>query len=208
LTFTTLFEHVESPGGLRSGYNFISEVMSSLRYALVTYIRNPVGEFVEQLRQELHPTTVHLAAHLSILPPRELKGTEAAALEFLSEACRHVVPFTVELGDVETFLPTTSTVFIAVKQSASRMRELHDQLCSRGLRCHEIWPYTPHLTIVKTDRDEQARAAYLIAHQRWAKFPGKREVPVEELMFVRERDGCWQDVAPVPLGRDQLSSKL
>jgi hypothetical protein len=30
---------------------------------------------------------------------------------------------------------------------------------------------------------------------------------VEELMFVRENGGFWQDVAPVPLGRGQLSSK-
>ena len=58
--------------------------MSSSRYALVTYVRSPVGEFVEQLRRELHPTTAHMAAHLTILPPRELSGTEAAALEFLN----------------------------------------------------------------------------------------------------------------------------
>jgi len=30
---------------------------------------------------------------------------------------------------------------------------------------------------------------------------------VEELVFVRETDGCWQDVARVPLGHGQLSSK-
>jgi hypothetical protein len=94
-----------------------------------------------------------------------------------------------------------------VKQAAYRMRELHDQLCGRGLRCEESWPYIPHLTILKTERDEQARAAYVMARERWARFPGKRQVHVEELMFVREEDGGWQDVALVPLGRGQLSSK-
>ncbi len=74
--------------------------MASSRYALVTYVRNPVGEFVEQLRRELHPPTAHMAAHLTILPPRELSGPEAAAREFLEEACGHIVPFDVELGDV------------------------------------------------------------------------------------------------------------
>ncbi len=177
------------------------------RYALVTYVRNPVGEFVEELRRELHPTKVHPAAHLTILPPRELAGTEAAALEFLEEACSRVIPFHVEMGDVETFLPTTPTVFLQVKRAAYRMRELHDQLSDR-LCCDESWPYIPHLTIVKTERDEQARAAYLIARGRWAQFSGPRQVPVEELMFVREIGGDWQDVAPVPLGRGQLSSKL
>jgi 2'-5' RNA ligase len=207
VTFVTLLKH-QFPQWAALGYNFGSEVMASSRYALVTYIRNPVGEFVEELRRELHPTTAHLAAHLSILPPRTLVGSEAAALEFLEEACSHVIPFSVELGDVQTFLPLTPTVFIEVRQAAARMRELHDQLCGRGLSCEESWPYTPHLTIVKTEHDEQARAAYAIAHQRWARFPGKRLVEVEELMFVRETDGFWHDVAPVPLGRGQLSSKL
>jgi 2'-5' RNA ligase len=174
---------------------------------MVTYVRNPVGEFVEQLRRELHPTMPHLAAHLTILPPRELTGTEAAALEFLEEACGQIVPFSVELGDVETFLPTTPTVFIEVRHAAYRMRELHDQLNAKGLRCEESWPYIPHLTILKTETDEQARAACAVARERWTQFPGKRQVHVEELMFVRENGGFWQDVAPVPLGRGQLSSK-
>ena len=181
--------------------------MPSSRYALVTYVRNPVGEFVAQLRRELHPTIDHMAAHLTILPPRELIGSEAAALEFLEEACSRVVPFSVELGDVETFLPTTPTVFIQVKRAAYRMRELHDQLCGRGLRCDENWPYIPHLTIMKTETDKQAQAACAVARERWAQFSGKRQVDVEELMFVRENGSCWQDLAPVLLGRGQLSSK-
>jgi 2'-5' RNA ligase len=181
--------------------------MPSSRYALVTYVRNPVGEFVEKLRRELHPTTAHMAAHLTILPPRELAGTEASAVEFLEEACGNVVPFSVELGDVETFLPNTPTVFIEVKQAASRMRELHDQLCGKGLRCQENWPYTPHLTILKTEQDAEARSALQTARERWAQFDGERQVRVENLMFVREADGRWEDVAPVPLGRGQLSSK-
>lgn len=181
--------------------------MASSRYALVTYIRNSVGEFVEELRRELHPTTAHMAAHLTILPPRELFGSEAAALEYLEEACSHIIPFSVELGDVETFLPNTPTVFIEVKQPGYRMRELHDRLCGRGLTCEESWPYTPHVTIVKTELDEQARTALAIARERWARFPGKRQVQVEMLMFVREKDGRWEDLAAVPLGRGQLSSK-
>jgi 2'-5' RNA ligase len=182
--------------------------MPSSRYALVTYVRNSVGDFIEQLRRELHPTISHMPAHLTVLPPRELIGTEEAALEFLEEACSRVVPFSVELGNVETFLPTTPTVFIQVKRAAYRIRELHDQLCGKGLSCEENWPYIPHLTIMKTETDEQAGAALSLARLRWAQFTGERRVEVEELMFVRENSGCWHDVAAVPLGRGQLSSKL
>ncbi len=180
--------------------------MASSRYALVAYLHHPVGQFVESLRQELHPVTVHMAAHLTILPPRELRGTESAALEFLEEACSRVVPFDVELGDIETFLPTTPTVFIQVKRAAYRMRELHDQLCAKALHCEEEWPYIPHLTVLKTELDQQARDAAVVAKERWAQFRGPRTIHVDELMFVRE-NGVWQDVASVPLGRSLLSSR-
>lgn len=177
------------------------------RYALVTYVRNPVGLFVENLRKELHPTMPHMAAHLTILPPRELVGAEAAALGFLEQACSRVIPFDVELGDVETFLPTTPTVFIQVKRAAYKIRELHDQLGGKMLCCPENWPYIPHLTIMKTETDEQAREATIVARERWKEFDGKRQVHVDELMFVRETQGHWLDLAPLPLGRGQLSSK-
>jgi 2'-5' RNA ligase len=181
--------------------------MPSSRHALVTYVHNPVGEFVEKLRQELHPSLPHMPAHLTILPPRVLLGSEQSALDFLEDACSQVVPFDVELGEVETFLPTTPTVFIQIKRAAYRMRELHDRLSNRTLCCEENWPYIPHLTIVKTELDEQAQAAASIARERWQKFEGKRQVHVDHLMFVRESDGLWQDVAPLPLGRSQLSPK-
>jgi 2'-5' RNA ligase len=181
--------------------------MTISRYALVTYVRNPVGQFVEDLRRELHPETAHLAAHLTVLPPRELRESEAATLEFLEEACSRVVPFDLTLGDVETFLPTTPTVFIQVTRAAYRMRELHDQLGVKSLRCEEEWPYIPHLTIIKTKQDEQARAAWAVAKERWSRFQGPRQIHVEDLMFVQQNGDHWRDVALVPLGRSQLSSR-
>lgn len=180
--------------------------MASSRYALVAYIHHPVGQFVEDLRKELHPVMPHMPAHLTILPPRELCGPEQTALDFLEEACSRVVPFEVEMGDVETFLPTTPTVFIQVKRAAYRMRELHDQLCVDSLNCPEAWPYVPHMTILKTELDQQARDATVVARERWAEYRGPRTIRVDELIFVRETDGVWQDVARLPLGRSLLSA--
>src|SRR5678816_4328933 len=114
----------QTRAGLRSssvtpGYNR-SSIMSGSRYALVAYVRKPVGEFVERLRRELHPELPHLAAHLTILPPRLLQGTERSALEMLEETCSRVAPFTVTLGEVETFIPRTPTVFIRVGNGSYR----------------------------------------------------------------------------------------
>jgi 2'-5' RNA ligase len=180
--------------------------MQTPRYALVAYVRDPAGEFVERLRQELHPDHTHLPAHLTILPPRCLQGDELAALELLEEVCSHADPFEITLGEVESFVPVTPTVFIRVAHAGYRMRELHDRLNTQVLEAQEEWPYMPHLTIAKLSTEGQAQEAYLTARGRWAQFSGSRRIHVKELTFVRAQEpNQWVDLAGVPLGRSLVS---
>ena len=181
-------------------YNFYPD-MQNPRYALVAYVKSSLGEFVENLRRELHPDLPHLAAHVTILPPRRLNGTESSALQILECICGQAEPFEIHLGEVETFLPVTPTVYIRVTHGAARMRELHGQLNTQVLACAETWPYTPHLTIVMMAEAPPAQQAFQIASQRWAQYAGSRRILVERLTFVREEaPDCWVDLAPVPLG--------
>jgi len=180
--------------------------MQGPRYALVTYVRNAVGEFVENLRQELHPDLPHLPAHLTILPPRILQASELSALEMLEEVCSRVEPFEVGLGEAETFAPVTPTVFIRVDSAAYRMRELHDRLNHGALKADEEWPYMPHLTIAKLSSEKLAQQAFVTARDRWAEFRGSRHILVNKLTFVREEhQNRWVDLAGVPLGRSLVN---
>ncbi len=181
----------------------------SRQYALVAYIRNSVGEFVEHLRAELHPAHAHLPAHITVLPPRGLSGQETDAFAQLEQMCQDVSPFEVTLGDVENFMPITPTVFIRVAFAAYRLRELHDRLNTGSLQCNEQWPYMPHLTIVKVDTMEAARNALHVARQRWANFDCPRKVLIDELTFVRSGDqtNTWVDIAPVKLGSKSVASR-
>ena len=77
---------------------------------------------MENLRRELHPDLPHLAAHLSILPPRPLQGSESSALQLLQRICGNEEPFEVTLGDVETFIPVTPTVYIRVDAGRAHER--------------------------------------------------------------------------------------
>jgi 2'-5' RNA ligase len=146
-----------------------------------------------------------MAAHVTILPPRALIGSETTAVQFLEEACSPLSPFDIDLADVETFLPTTPTVFIQIARAAYRLRELHDRLAAACLCSNEEFLYIPHLTIVKMETEQQTRAAYAVAKERWAQYRGPRRVRLEEVTFVREDIASWQDVAPIPLGRSLLS---
>jgi 2'-5' RNA ligase len=180
--------------------------MQGSRYALVAYVKNALGEFVENLRQELHPDLPHLPAHLTILPPRVLQASELSALERLEEVCSRVQPFEVGLGEAETFVPVTPTVFIRVDFAAYRMCELHAQLNAKALKADEEWPYMPHLTIAKLSSEELAYQAFITARDRWAQFRGSRRILVNELTFVREQQqNRWVDLAGVPLGRSLVN---
>ncbi len=156
---------------------------------------------MESLRRELHPNLPHLAAHLTILPPRPLQGTENAALQVLERICGAEEPFEVSLGDVETFIPVTPTVYIRVDAAAARMRELHSKLNTEALAFKEEWPYIPHLTIVKMSAEQPAQAAFEMARERWAHYTGGRRILMERLTFVREDAlNHWVDLAPIRLG--------
>jgi 2'-5' RNA ligase len=180
--------------------------MEKPRYALVAYVRNRAGEFVENLRRELHPELPHLPAHLTILPPRCLHDTEQAALNLLDRICSEEQPFEVHLGEVETFIPVTPTVYIRVDEQASRMSELHAHLNVDGLAFNEEWPYIPHLTIVKMSSPQAAVDACRVARERWMAYKQSRRVTLEKLTFVREDgENCWVDLAPVSLGRRLVS---
>src|SRR5580704_11949279 len=168
--------------------------MNGLVYAVVAYVRCPVGIFVEELRREMHPAHTHADAHITILPPRPLSGSENEALQLLTEVCRTSTPFEVVMGDVETFIPVTPTVFLRVARGAYRMRELHDRLNRGGLQFNEPWPYMPHLTIVKGDTEEEE-----IARQRWSGYTGSRTVRIASLTFVKGNGERWVDLATVSL---------
>src|SRR5581483_7131981 len=108
-------------------------------------------------------------------------GSEADAIEMTSQVCSSVEPFEVGLGDVESFVPLTPTVFVRVAHAAYRMRELHDRLNTKALKAEEEWPYMPHLTIIKVNTEEQAQQAYIVARDRWAEYQGSRRISVTEL---------------------------
>jgi 2'-5' RNA ligase len=176
--------------------------MEPQQYALVAYVRNSVGEFVENLRRELHPTHPLWPAHISILPPRRLQGSESEALEILERVCGDVEPFEILLGEAASFTPVTPTVFIRLAHGGYRLRELHDLLNVGPLHGAEPWPYMPHLTIVKVETADQAQTAFVRARQRWDQFPGSRRVLIDQLTFVRQAGpDVWLDLAPIRLGR-------
>jgi len=178
-----------------------------VQHAVVAYVGDELGRFIEDLRREVHPEHVHLGSHLSVLPPRVLPGCEQDARRLLQTLCRDVEPFEVTLDEVASFLPTTPTVFLRISYGAYRMRELHDLLHQGALGGPEQWPYIPHLTLAKVDDPKHAQQIFEVARQHWASYRGSRRVTVDELTFVRNvSENGWSDIAPFQLGTNLTSA--
>jgi len=178
--------------------------MESPQYALVAYVRNPVGIFVEELRREIHPEHAHLAAHVTVLPPRPLSGSEDEALAVVSRMAASQAPFEIGMGEVESFVPSTPTIFIRVARAAYRMRELHDAMNVGVLAFDEPWPYMPHMTIAKLDCTPDVEQLIETARQRWHEYKGSRQVPIDNLAFVRGAGHTWFDIARFSLNGDKV----
>ena len=176
------------------------------QYAVVAYVRNDLGCWVEELRREIYPEQAHLPAHITVLPPRLLGGSESHAIALLADLCHDVAPFEISLGDVETFVPTTPTVFLRVAHAAYKMRELHDRINTGILEGPEPWPYMPHLTIAKFSSEERVQEVKPLVESRWSNYAGQRRTRIDQLTFVREIENLsWADVAPIYLGREVAS---
>src|SRR5437667_3346475 len=85
-------------------------------FALVTYIPDPLGKFLDDLRRELVPgCTPH--AHVTILPPRRLSGTPGAAIKTIRAQIPNFSPFEIETGEVTVF-PVSDVVYLSLKEGA------------------------------------------------------------------------------------------
>jgi 2'-5' RNA ligase len=168
-------------------------------YALVIYIPDPLGKFLDDLRRELVPHC-NPHAHVSVLPPRPLTvGWERASSEARSvlEACP---PFEVELTNVHRF-PATNVIYLEVGDGASDLRRLHRSMCDGVLGYEEPYPYCPHVTLAQEVPAERVREIEETARRRWMEFPGERRFRVERAVFVQSATkDCWVDLAEYELG--------
>jgi 2'-5' RNA ligase len=103
------------------------------------------------------------------------------------------------MGDVETFVPVTPTVFLRVARGAYRMRELRDRLNRDALYFDEPWPYMPHLTIAKMDTIKESKKVLETARERWRIYTGPRSVRIDVLTLVKGTGERWVDVVKLPL---------
>ncbi len=168
-------------------------------FALVIYVPEPLGRFLDDLRRELVPHC-NPHAHVSVLPPRPLAVEWPAASGQVRELLEGWAPFDIELKGVEVF-PNSDVVYLEVGAGASELRGMHAATNAGALVYPEPFSYHPHITLAQEIPHEDAPALYGLARRRWDEFRGGRAFRAERAVFVQNTlNNTWIDLAEYWLG--------
>jgi 2'-5' RNA ligase len=169
-------------------------------FALVIYIPDPLGRFLDDLRRELAPDS-NPHAHVSVLPPRPLAVEWQAAAGQARALTEGWAPFEIELGGLQIF-PVTNVIYIEINAGAADLRRMHAAMNAGALEFEEPFPYHPHITLAQEIPHQQVQAVYQLAQQRWREYLGRGVFWAERTVFVRNTlNNCWIDLAEYRLGR-------
>jgi 2'-5' RNA ligase len=170
-------------------------------FAVVTYIPDPLGTFLDHLRRELEPSTLAPRAHVTVLPPRPLgEGVLSSdAWHQLERQMPAFHPFPIRTGHVEVF-PTTNVVYISVNQGVHELHRMHDVLNIELLEAPENFRYHPHVTLAQGLSPEQAMEIAARAQRRWNEFDASHAFNAETFTFVQNTlSNRWKDLGEINL---------
>jgi 2'-5' RNA ligase len=168
-------------------------------FALVIYIADPLGRFLDDLRRELAPE-YNPHAHVSVLPPRTLPLDWGEASEQARELTENWTPFEVELTEIDIF-PVTNVVYVEVGKGGAELRNMHGAMNTGPLGFNEPFPYHPHVTLAQEIPPARVAEVHELARRRWREFRGGRAFRADRTTFVQSTlRNCWVDLAEYSLG--------
>jgi 2'-5' RNA ligase len=176
-------------------------------FAVVGYVPEPAGEFINRLRREFEPDCA-ARAHITILPPRPLPGSPEDAGRQLRENLTDFHTFHIELGGVKIF-PGSDVIYLSIGAGCRELEHMHKQL-DRGLcRGDEAWSYCPHITLARPAEGQDLAANFDLASRRWEEFRRARDFTLEEVTFVQNTSGEeWKDLERFRLAPERVAESI
>jgi 2'-5' RNA ligase len=168
-------------------------------FALVIYVPEPLGRFLDDLRRDLVPHS-NPHAHVSVLPPRPLAVQWQAAAEQARALAGGWAPFEIELTGLRIF-PVTDVIYLEIGAGAAELRRMHAAMNAGALEFEEPFPYHPHITLAQEIPHQEVPAIHELARRRWKEYRGGSVFRAERTVFVQNTlDNCWIDLAEYSLG--------
>lgn len=158
-------------------------------FAIVSYIPDPLGGFLDNLRKSLWVND-QSRAHLTLLPPRPLPLSPESIGQLVRPILRSFRRFKVELTDIAVF--PTEILYLQVGQGMEELEELHAKLNSGALSHPEAFEFLPHSTLSPPLQGERLRAGLAQANRAWSDYRFERHYTMESLTLVQQKeDGNW-----------------
>jgi len=156
---------------------------NSYYYALVSYLPEPLGPFLYQVRSDL-PGIVNPQPHITILPPRPLD----LPLDALSRHAQGILDrfdaFDVELTGVSSF-SGTSVLYLEVGEGSDTLHRLHAELNRDELLHAEEFEYLPHLTLSGTIREQDLPEYVRQVETVWGEYALSKRFLLSEVVLLR-----------------------
>jgi 2'-5' RNA ligase len=163
-------------------------------FALVIYIPDPLGRFLDDLRRELVPGC-NPHAHVSVLPPRPIAVDWRIASEQVCRCAKERSTFEVTLGNICRF-PVTNVIYLELAKGSDEFFEMHNAINSDALAFDEPFAYHPHVTLAQEIPPDSVEEVDRKARRMWAEYDGPRSFLAERTAFVQNTLGnCWIDLA-------------
>jgi 2'-5' RNA ligase len=168
-------------------------------FALVMYIPDPLGLFLDNLRRELVPH-YNPHAHVSVLPPRPLAVAWQVASGEAEALTGAWAPFEIELTEVAVF-PVTGVVYIELGGGGGELRRMHAAMNATALAFQEPFPYHPHITLAQEMPLDNVAGVRELAARRWRDYAGKHTFCADRAVLVQSTlSNRWIDLAEYSLG--------
>lgn len=168
------------------------------QFALVSYLPDPLGKFLDWLRLRLVPEC-RPHAHVTVLPPRPIQGDAREAAEEIRALAIHFQPFEVKLGRVCMF-EASKVVYIEIDRGDHELRAMHDKLNRGAVYFNEPYKFHPHITLAQYLPPDQVNKTFELATRLWDEWKGSTVFPVEKLSFVQNTEqNVWLDLSQIRL---------
>jgi len=151
-------------------------------FALVAYIPDPLGAFLQSMRHDL-PGQENPQAHITVLPPRPLRAPAETASHEARLQLGRFEPFLVELRSVKVF-PETHILYLDVGEGEETLHRLHDALNAGVLRHEEDFEFLPHLTMSGAISVERLARVKARASRAWKKYEGEKRFHIGEVVAL------------------------
>lgn len=162
-------------------------------FALVSYIPEPLGSFLDGLRREL-PGETNPQAHITLLPPRPLRLPVETASGQALKVLANFPPFEVEFSRVGSF-PHTNFLYLDIADGNSLVHALHDALNTGDLLHPEQFEFRPHLTLGGPVPQDHLPSVQDQAEMAWLAASHSRRFTLDEVVFLwlapQSAEGEW-----------------